>query len=520
MRIAAYARYSSEMQHAASIDDQLRNVRRYCAQQGWSAPRVYEDRAISGARADRPGYVACLAAGMAGEYDVLVVDDLSRLSRDSIETARAIKHLKFTGVRVIGVSDGVDTQREGYKIEVGLRGLMSELYLDDLRKKTHRGLTGRALKGASAGGLPYGYRVTTRGQREIDEAKAEIVRRIYRDFAAGQAPRAIAAALNAEGVPSGRDSTWVGTAIYGDTRRGIGILANPIYVGRQIWNRSRWVKHPDTGRRQRVERPESEWIITEHPDLRIIDADLWRATRDRIEIMHRRTAVQRGRNRRSGGGRYPRHMLSGILRCGECGGPFVIVDAYRYGCAAHKDRGHAVCSNATAIPYKTAEAALLRTVKEDCLGEEAFRVFERAARDELKTGAPDTAAIKARIAGAERERDNIMAAIRAGIITPSTKTALQAAEKSLAEAVREEEIARTFQPSQILPRAKETWQRWVATLEDHRDAAGVRAAVQEILGPSLTVETDGDAVYASVHDQIIMVAGARYVRCLHRIRLR
>ena len=84
-------------------------------------------------------------------FDVLLIDDLTRLGRDMAETPRIIKMLKFAGIRVIGISDGVDTDRAGYKAEIGLRGIMGEMYLDDLAEKTHRGLTGQALSGKSAG---------------------------------------------------------------------------------------------------------------------------------------------------------------------------------------------------------------------------------------------------------------------------------------------------------------------------------------------------------------------------------
>jgi len=257
VRTAAYARFSTELQSAASLEDQLRNVRTFCDRQGWPCPVVYTDSAISGSREDRPSYRALLRDAGDGRFDVVLVDDLSRLSRDKDECGKIIKRLTFAGVRVIGVSDGVDTAAKGHKVNAGLRGLMSELYLDDLAEKTHRGLTGRALAGASAGGLPFGYRVAGTGQRSIDVDQAAVVRRIFADYIAGRSPRTIAADLNRERVPSTRGGSWGLSAIYGDVRRGTGILANPIYVGRQIWNRSKFVKHPDSGRRLRKERPES-----------------------------------------------------------------------------------------------------------------------------------------------------------------------------------------------------------------------------------------------------------------------
>lgn len=112
---------------------------------------MYTDAAVSAAREDRPGYRTLLADAADRRLDVVLVDDLSRLSRDSVESAKTIRRFTFAGIRLIGVSDGVDTARKSHKADVGLRGLMSELYLDDLADKTHRGLTGRALAGASAG---------------------------------------------------------------------------------------------------------------------------------------------------------------------------------------------------------------------------------------------------------------------------------------------------------------------------------------------------------------------------------
>jgi site-specific DNA recombinase len=113
-------------------------------------------------------------------------------------------------------------------------------------------------------------------------SKRAVVRRIFADYLAGISPRAIAAALNHEGVKSPRGDTWCQSGINGDRRRGIGILANPIYCGRQIWNRSRWIKHPDTGRRLRQERPESEWIVQRGSELAIVDVATWRAVQARL----------------------------------------------------------------------------------------------------------------------------------------------------------------------------------------------------------------------------------------------
>lgn len=488
--IAAYARYSSDQQSAASLDDQLRNIRAWCQRNGMGDPVVFQDAAMSGARNDRPGYQALLASGAS----VIVVDDLSRLSRDSVEVASLVRRLRHAGVRLIGVSDGVDTDRKGYKIEVSLRGLMGELYLDELREKTIRGLTGRALSGSSAGGLPYGYRVTETGQRAICDDQAAVVRRIYADYLSGMSAREIAAGLNRDGIVSPRGKTWAQSAIFGDHRRGIGILANPIYAGRQIWNRSQWVKHPDTGKRNRRERPESEWVTTEHPELAIVERSVWDAAQRRAK----------GNRRETAGGRPARYLLSGILRCGGCGGPMVIVDRYRYGCATAKDRG--TCTSRLHVDRRAVESVMLAEIRTRLLSDDAFQRFQRAAAAELRRQAPNQAAAKLRLAHARTERDNIMAAIRAGIITPSTKAALQASEAAMAAAERESQAT----PAQVLPGARERWRKLADTLGDQAQrSAPAREALRALIGRA-TLKNDNGPIVEIEPCQIAMVAGAGF----------
>lgn len=507
MRVAAYARYSSDQQREASLEDQLRNCRAYCQRQGWRPPEPYTDAAISGSRGDRPGYRRLMTEAAAGAWDVILVDDLSRLSRDAIECQRAVRELTFAGVRLIGVSDGVDTGRKSHKADVGLRGLMSELYLDDLAEKTHRGLAGRALAGASAGGLAYGYRITTVGQREIDPSQAAVVRRIFADYLAGHSPREIASRLNSEGIPSARGGTWAMSAIRGD-KRGIGILSNALYSGRQIWNRSRWIKHPTTGRRIRKERPESEWIIRECPELAIIDAATWDATQQQLR---QRGGRQPGAERRGGPGRPPRYLLSGLVRCGTCGGPVVIVDKGRYGCNINKDRGPAACASALRVPRAKLEPALLSGIQDQLLTEAAMARMTRAVTDALKRAAPSADDSRKRLAEAERVHANIMAALRAGIITPSTRAELIAAEEAVA-AARAELEARTSAPTQLLPRARESWRRIVADLADYaRDIPAARQAIRDLLGESMVLKNENGAVFVeAAPSRINVVAGAGF----------
>lgn len=219
-----------------------------------------------------------LRAARARQFDVVLVDDLSRLSRDSMKTEEARRLFVFLKVRLIGISDGIDTAAKGHKALSGFKGRMNDIFLDDLRDKTHRGLAGHALKGNNTGGRNYGYKhVPTEHptekdeygrprilavRRVIDEVQATWVRKIFEWYAEGKSPRQIAHELNQRKVPSpgasyhrkkpcARYGTWAASVLHGELHRSTGILTNPIYIGRMIWNRREWVRDPETSARNR-----------------------------------------------------------------------------------------------------------------------------------------------------------------------------------------------------------------------------------------------------------------------------
>ena len=131
-----------------------------------------------------------------GRFDAILAESLDRLSRDLEEIAHLYKSLSYAGIKLMTLSEG-----EINDLHVGLKGTMGALYLKDLGDKTRRGLRGRVEKGLSGGGKSYGYRVlkkpcadgtTEPGHREIIAEQAEIVCRIFRDYANGLSPRKIA----------------------------------------------------------------------------------------------------------------------------------------------------------------------------------------------------------------------------------------------------------------------------------------------------------------------------------------
>lgn len=140
MLAAIYCRYSSDRQRETSLADQEAVCRRRAQTEGWVVDEVYADAAISGSRLDRPRYRDLLADAAAGLWSILLVEDLSRLSRDEVEGVQAVRRLEHRGVRVIGVSDGYDSSRPGRTAQRGVRALLSSLYLEDLEPQSHRGI--------------------------------------------------------------------------------------------------------------------------------------------------------------------------------------------------------------------------------------------------------------------------------------------------------------------------------------------------------------------------------------------
>jgi DNA invertase Pin-like site-specific DNA recombinase len=256
-RVAIYARYSTDLQSPASIDDQIQLCRAYADRHGWVVVATYQDAALSGFGVEqRQGYQQLVAAAGATPpgFDTILVEDLSRLTRDTGELLRLYHRLRLKGIDIVGVSDGIASGQQGGKVHLTVKGLVNELYLDDLRDKTHRGLAGCATRGLSAGGRIFGYRTapveaarrgtkhTAPARFEIHPEEAAIVQRIFRDYAAGQSMQAIAFALNRAGVHFPAQETKRGPHRRGWAVSSIRvILRNEKYGGVWIWNKRRFI---------------------------------------------------------------------------------------------------------------------------------------------------------------------------------------------------------------------------------------------------------------------------------------
>lgn len=499
--LAFYGRYSTDKgQRETSIEDQFRTCQRFAEREAWTLKLRYEDKAISGTHTDRPGFQQLITDAKAGKFNILLVEDLSRLDRAGA-TKQLIKRMKFWNVRVIGVSEGFDSDLKGYKMHVGFAEMKNEAYIDDLREKTHRGLYGQADRGYNAGGRSYGYkhiaiedptRTDAHGRREVvavqrapDPEQADVVRRIFAWYAGGHSPLWIAAELNRQGIHAPRGGTWARSAIYGDRRSGVGILNNPLYRGQYIWNRSQWIVDPDSRQRRRIERPSSEWITKDLPELRIVDEHLWQAVQARMSAQRSETISQALEGKGSGG-RKPKYLFSGLLKCGTCGANYILVNNTKYGCAAHKDRGTHVCNNALTVKRHDAEARLLEGLKTELLCDDAVAHFRRAyARHAAQDDATaDRIALATRLQKIDKDIGNFVNAIRDGAWSGAVRDALTQAEQERESLLQQQSRVRNTTVPRILPNIEEVYRQSVAQLEQiaAQDVTAARPYIAELFG--------------------------------------
>nr|WP_255696926.1 recombinase family protein [Sandaracinobacteroides sayramensis] len=518
-RVALYARYSSDNQREASIEDQLRICREQAKREKWKIVGTYKDAGISGASMIlRPGIQALLQDAQAGQFDIVLAEALDRISRDQADVATFYKHLKFAGVPIVTLSEG-----EISELHVGLKGTMNALFLKDLAAKTHRGIRGRVEDGKSGGGLCFGYNVVKqldargdpiRGDREINEAEANVVRRIFREFAAGVGPRTIARTLNEEGVPGPAGKLWSDTTIRGHVKRGTGLVNNELYIGRLIWNRLRYIKDPSTGKRVSRLNPESEWIIKDVPELRIVDDELWQSVRVRQGAIAEKFANvteavrKHHKKNRLNGTRRPKSLLSGLVFCGCCGGPYSLRGADRFACSNHISKG--ACSNSRTIPREDLEARVLSGLKDRMMApeivEEAMRAYaeetNRLNRERRSSGD----AWKAELMKIEKQIRGIIEAIKAGMFHDSMKAEMDTLEARKTELNTLLADAPEDTPD-ILPSASAIYAKKVSDLtkalnrkEERQEAAEtLRGLIEKI---SLTPGPERGEIYATLHGEL------------------
>ena len=388
-RAASYSRYSSDLQSEDSIGDQQRRCRENAAQLGHRIPPELEfhDEAVSGAMRNRVGLDSLMASARQRRFSTLYFFNLSRLARESVIAMPLLKELVYVyHVRIISVSEGIDSDRDGWDLLATLLSVQHERFLKDLSANVLKGQEGTVLATYCVGDWCFGYTsipdpqgaMRGRGRNAkprmvyaIDAETASWVRRIFNWFVVDQRSVAwITRELNRLGAPKDHRATtrrWYATYV---TR----LLKNSKYVGVWPWGEMKNARNPLTGQISQEPRPveQTERWVREFPHLRIIADDVREAALRRLaeharRAEHRRTPKGRLNGSKTGNAEHhPRHLLSRLIHCAQCGAIFQASGSYgKYlSCPAHEVGD---CNCKTQLRRDLAERLILNQIGERIL---------------------------------------------------------------------------------------------------------------------------------------------------------
>lgn len=222
MNAVCYCRYSSSNQTEQSIEGQLNACYNFAKANGMTVIGEYVDRALTGTNDKREYFQRMIADSAKRQFEVVIVYQLDRFSRNRYDSAIYKAKLKRNGVKVVSTRENITEDASGVLMEAVLEG-MAEYYSAELSQKVKRGLTISANKCKHVGSsIPFGYRVNESKNYEVDYMMAPIVQTCYELYAAGQTIKQINEHLTVQ----------YGKSYFGNPYNALNrILSNRNYIG-------------------------------------------------------------------------------------------------------------------------------------------------------------------------------------------------------------------------------------------------------------------------------------------------
>ena len=356
-RIAAYTRISVDTEldkDNTSIENQKAIIEDYCKIHfPTSTVDYFEDRDHSGYTFEqRPDYWLRLRPKLLrGEYDILIVKDLSRFSRRTGKGLAEFEDLAEHDIRIIAIGDGVDYYQDHTDdwMKIKLYFFVNEMPVTDASRKVSDVIASRQAKGEWICSVPYGYVITNSKKMtfEVDEAAAEVVRTIFKLYIDGYGYKRIANHLTDQNIPTPRMREKARKEAAGDEYKGkvkeqwsivtvSEILCNDFYIGtlRERKFRRKKINGAD------VELDKSEHIVFENHHEPIVDYRMFATAQEMLK--------QRSTNHYRGVKKYD-NTYSGFMFCGDCGSPMFAMSrkdlAEAYTCGTYHVRGLAGCTS-------------------------------------------------------------------------------------------------------------------------------------------------------------------------------
>lgn len=443
MKLATYTRFSTCLQKETSLEDQQRIIHEWAARNGHEIVAQFSDAAETGATtATRDGLQELLREvdSKYRRFEGVAVHQLSRLSRDIGDVWRiAFKKLKFYKVRLIAVADGIDTKDPNAKMQVALKSLQNEMFLDDQRVNVKRGMDSQFMRGFSTGPLPFGYiskpvykngaendpRAVLGYKIIPDHDQAEIVRDIYRRYLEGEGYRKIARFIN-----ESKGLSLTMTRVYG-------ILTNTTYFGRFLYNRHEHAKHPETEKTTFLLRDKKEWLHRYDRKLAIIDKKTWKTVH---RIMKQREGMFKDRPATS------KHLLTGLLFCERCGGRISIVQHSYYGCStAHHNSK--LCKEKFLIERESLEQVVIASIAKHLHAH--LETLVESVRLRIEANKQTSTTTQEQLAQLEQQADRLLGFIQSTKLTGRAKQKVETQFQQLNDQI--EQLQRKKVESVVIP---------------------------------------------------------------------
>lgn len=341
MNIAAYCRVSTDKaDQLNSLEAQKEFFSEYTKRTGDTLVRLYADEGISGTKIkNRKEFLRMMADAEHGLFELVVVKDISRFARNTVDLLQNVRKLKSLGIETQFLTANM-TSMGNSEFVLTIFGALAQEESANTSKRVKFGKKMNAEKGRVPN-IVYGYDKTIGDyfNLTINQEEAQVVRQIYQWYTQeGYGAAKIANMLNEKGLKTKRNCKWSQNA----TCR---ILTNELYTGKII-NGKQEVSDFLTG--QRKEKDETEWIVVERPELRIIDDETYEQTQEILRSRH--DAFNISHERQSN-----KHLFSTLIKCKECGWSFrrtvrTYKNTYvRWVCSGHNGRGADSCPNAVAV---------------------------------------------------------------------------------------------------------------------------------------------------------------------------
>ncbi|MFA4950778.1 recombinase family protein [Brevundimonas sp.] len=359
IRGALYARFSSIASNPLSNDDQLRMARAYALSHGIQVVADFRDDAKHGeAIENRPGFLEMVERVQLGEFDAVIVEEADRLARSTSKGLGFFDICKFYDCEVITLSDGIESSSS-----ITQKFAQAQHANRVLAAKVRRGqLAAVTERGQYIGGLAYGYEVDWVGKppvaiRKINEAQAPYVLRAFQEYDAGMGTTAICKRLNEEGVagPGARRrdgrGVWDPGVLTGSPKLNSGIFRNPTYLGQPRYGNKMYKRHPISGARVTAQFANPQPSYGDAPHLQIVPQDLF----ERVQVRLNGAGKKGGPRAKP-----PAFLLSGKMKCAECGHSYVMIERRYMACSGHARVGG--CSNNRRISYQEAEDGFIQNL--------------------------------------------------------------------------------------------------------------------------------------------------------------